>query len=74
MVNKTTARAIRTAILNGVAAGAHKGDLQDAVWAAIGGRFLTMDEAALCTRILRSTGYAAPDGFRRNALVTAKAA
>lgn len=55
---------IKKTILAGIAAGAHKGDLQDAVIAALGGRALTLDEAAHAQRVLDASGYEAPHGFK----------
>ncbi len=75
---KTTAAAtkalITRTIKRGVALSAHKGDLQDMVWSALG-RSLSLDEAAYASRALEATGYEAPPGFKRDVPATvAKAA
>ncbi len=62
----STKRIIRNAILAGVATGAHKGDLQDAVSAALNNRRMSVDEAAFAQRTLDATGYVAPTGFKRD--------
>ncbi len=63
MKTPTTSRLITSTIHSGVRAGLHKGDLQDAVFAALKRR-LTIDESILASRVLEATGYDAPCGFR----------
>jgi hypothetical protein len=70
-INNNTFAAISRAIDAGIRVAAHKGDLQDAVWAAVkaatGRSLLTIEEGAFAHRYLVSTGYNAPVGFKRDA-------
>lgn len=62
-MNKQIAKLIASTITTGISQGAHKGNLQDMVWSALG-RNLTMEEAAHAQRTLDASGYRAPTGFK----------